>query len=832
MADASTISVLIKARDMASDAFQRVENNAGRMAGGIAKHRRAIGMGMTAMGGAMTGFAVLTVKAASDLEESMNAVNVIFTDGAKVIHKFGENSARSVGLSTAKFNELASVTGALLKDVGLPMEEVAGLTTDLAIRAADMASVMNTSVEDALSAVGQALRGETEAIRRYAGDVTDASLQNFALSEGIQKQVSEMTEQEKRLLRVSLIMEQTSNMAGDFANTSESLANRMRIAKAEFANVSAELGTALLPLVTQMVAKIQAVIIVVADWIKEHPELAKQLMIAAAAVGALMLVLGPLLLILPGLALGFTLLSASMGPITAIVMGLTAAILIGIKVWRNWDSIVNAVKKTLAFFAQSTLDMARDVLVAIKAVADFIPGLKGTENALQGAIDKLDDMSVGVDRWANNTEGKLREQSLAWGAMEDSYATNADEMQAHMEGTSLVSERTGDAIVAESQRISTAAEDMARDSGIAWEDMAIESGNAWGAIQDDWIEAEKAMQESAQRNADSVAYFAKLNLDTEREARNESRENFLKDIEDNLAAAARQQEEKARILEREAQDVERAADRKADAEQRALDRQLSSWERFQQDQHPIMQALDDRNMRFGDVLAELAKDSGLSLGEMGQEVKKAGVTWGDTFALINSAVASNLESILATIETTGAKAAAKAVGLPVVAAAALDTGAGMPGAHIGGGSITSDQLDLAVERWNAAMPHSPVSENTLKTMENVQKFGGDFADLGGRFTDIIEGIPGRPDTGIQGFARGGRVGRGGMALVGERGAELVSLPGGSTVHPNGTGPGGGVTNQFHFHGAVYGVEDLKEAVVEAVRDHAISGGFSGVFAEA
>ena len=72
-----------------------------------------------------------------------------------------------------------------------------------------------------------------------------------------------------------------------------------------------------------------------------------------------------------------------------------------------------------------------------------------------------------------------------------------------------------------------------------------------------------------------------------------------------------------------------------------------------------------------------------------------------------------------------------------------------------------------------------------------------------------------------------------MTLVGERGPELVNLPGGSTVYPNGTGPGGGgVTNQFHFHGAVYGVEDLKEAVVEAVRDHAISGGFSGVFAEA
>ena len=264
MADASTISVLVRARDMASGAFQKVEANAGKMAGGIAKHRRAIGLAMTGMGTAITGFAVLSVKAASDLEESMNAVNVIFSDGAKVIHEFGENSARSVGLSTAKFNELASVTGALLKDVGLPMEEVAGLTTDLAIRAADMASVMNTSVEDALSAVGQALRGETEAIRRYAGDVTDASLQVFALSEGIQKQVSEMTEQEKRLLRVSLIMQQTNTMAGDFANTSESLANRMRIARAEFANTSAELGTALLPLVTALMEKVQGVIAVIA----------------------------------------------------------------------------------------------------------------------------------------------------------------------------------------------------------------------------------------------------------------------------------------------------------------------------------------------------------------------------------------------------------------------------------------------------------------------------------------------------------------------------------------------------------------------------------------
>ena len=80
---------------------------------------------------------------------------------------------------------------------------------------------------------------------------------------------------------------------------------------------------------------------------------------------------------------------------------------------------------------------------------------------------------------------------------------------------------------------------------------------------------------------------------------------------------------------------------------------------------------------------------------------------------------------------------------------------------------------------------------------------------------------------LAGLANGGCIQRGGLAMVGERGPEVVSLPGGSRVHPNGTGPGG--TNNFHFHGAVYGVEDLTETGVQAVRDHAISGGFTGVF---
>jgi len=80
------------------------------------------------------------------------------------------------------------------------------------------------------------------------------------------------------------------------------------------------------------------------------------------------------------------------------------------------------------------------------------------------------------------------------------------------------------------------------------------------------------------------------------------------------------------------------------------------------------------------------------------------------------------------------------------------------------------------------------------------------------------------------MAHGG-ITRGGPILVGERGPEILSPPAGSRVTPNSQIGGGTGQINFIFNGDVYGVDDLREVVVEAVRDHALSGGFAGVFGE-
>ena len=254
-------------------------------------------LGVTA---AVGGLGIASVKAASDLEESINAVNVVFGEGAKTIHAFGENSAQGVGLSTAAFNELATVTGALLVDVGIPLEDAAEKTNALALRAADMASVFNVDVKTAMDAMVMALRGETEAIRRYGGDVTDATLQTFALAQGIEKAVSEMTQEEKRLLRLQTIMEQTEKFAGDFAATKDSLANSIKVTGAEAVNTAATFGAILAPAVAIAAG-------VVGDAIKSFNNLSdpmKRIIVIVAGVALGMAVLG---LVIPPLVatLGF-----------------------------------------------------------------------------------------------------------------------------------------------------------------------------------------------------------------------------------------------------------------------------------------------------------------------------------------------------------------------------------------------------------------------------------------------------------------------------------------------------------------------------------------------
>lgn len=188
-----------------------------------------------------------SIQAASDLGESYNAVNKVFEGASEKIREFGKVSATEAGLSERAFNQLATPLGAMLKNAGLSLDDTADSTIALTQRAADMASVFNTSVEDALTAIQAGLRGEADPLEKFGVGLSAAKVEAKALADTGKTVAKELTEQEKATARIALIMEQTNSVAGDFADTSDQLANKQRILAARQEETAAAIGEKLLP---------------------------------------------------------------------------------------------------------------------------------------------------------------------------------------------------------------------------------------------------------------------------------------------------------------------------------------------------------------------------------------------------------------------------------------------------------------------------------------------------------------------------------------------------------------------------------------------------------
>jgi hypothetical protein len=215
------------------------------------------GLAFAAAAAAAGAFAVKigidAVKAASDLSETISKVGVLFGDTSKEIEKFAEGAAASLGQTKQQALDAAATFATFGKSAGLSGQELSNFSIDFVKLSSDLASFNNTSPEQAINAIGSALRGEAEPLRAYGVLLDDASLRQAALELGIISTTKNaLTPQQKVLAAQALIYKQTGSAQGDFERTSDGLANKTRILSAQLENAKTVIGTALLPIVLQL----------------------------------------------------------------------------------------------------------------------------------------------------------------------------------------------------------------------------------------------------------------------------------------------------------------------------------------------------------------------------------------------------------------------------------------------------------------------------------------------------------------------------------------------------------------------------------------------------
>lgn len=198
-------------------------------------------------------FGSQAIQTASDLEEVQNVVNVSFGSMANEVEAFAKTAIWSFGMSELTAKQTASTFMAMANGMGLAMKDGKNMSLQLTALAGDMASFYNVRQDVAQTALNSVFTGETESLKKFGIVMTEANLSAFALSRGITKSYSAMSQAEKVALRYHYVLKATANAQGDFARTSGSWANQVRVLKEQFNQLLGILGKGLIQVLTPIV---------------------------------------------------------------------------------------------------------------------------------------------------------------------------------------------------------------------------------------------------------------------------------------------------------------------------------------------------------------------------------------------------------------------------------------------------------------------------------------------------------------------------------------------------------------------------------------------------
>jgi hypothetical protein len=308
------------------------------------------------------------IKLASDAEETQNKFSVVFSSIADEADNAAEALADGYGLARTESKKLLSDTADLLSGFGFTQKASLDLSNQVQKLAVDLASFTNFSggAEGASAALTKALLGERESVK---------SLGIAILEEDVKKEVAIMTtqgltfeteRQAKAYATLNIAMRQSKNAIGDFARSSDSFANQTRILKSNLIDLGTEIGQRLLPFANHLVG----VLIDVTQWFNN---LSPNVTNTVIAIGALAAAIGPVLLLLGGMASGISVLigvagtvatifatalspaiigtTAVLGPLVA-ALGLVALAAVATTDAFEWDQIISEIKTVIGVFGE------------------------------------------------------------------------------------------------------------------------------------------------------------------------------------------------------------------------------------------------------------------------------------------------------------------------------------------------------------------------------------------------------------------------------------------------------------------------------------------------
>lgn len=377
----NVLEFLITAKDEASEKLK-----------GLSDLAPKLGAAFTVAGGAITGALTLAVKAAAEAEVQNARTQVTLERAVDSFNNLEyEKLQKQAGSGADVLDFLTSKIEATSKaaiKLGFDDEDTAASVAVLFQRtkdmteaqrlnglAMDLARAKNIDLASATTLVGQVLSGNGKVLKQYGIDIKDSATPLEALGE---------------------LQAKVGGQATAFSQTLQGQTERLQVT---FGNLTETIGEKLIPIIQELLEKyILPTMDAILEWADANPELTKKIVMVTAAVGGLMLVLGPLLLALPALTIAFGIIAGPIGIVIAIIVALGVAVynIVNIiillrdhwkEIWLGIKEYTKEVVDAIIGYFQPLIDVLTNVYNKVTSVFSAIGG--SVKSAVGSAVSSV-----------------------------------------------------------------------------------------------------------------------------------------------------------------------------------------------------------------------------------------------------------------------------------------------------------------------------------------------------------------------------------------------------------------------------------------------------------
>jgi hypothetical protein len=325
-----------------------------------------------------------SIMSGGELEQQLGGVEVVFSEHAESMRKAAATAYKDMGLSESDYLAKANKMGALLKGSGFDTGYASAMSQQVMQRASDVASIMGVDVKDAMEAVTGAAKGNFTMMDNLGVAMNDTTLQAYAQEKGLGKLE---TTQQKVSAAMQMFLDKTEYAAGNYARENDTFSGSLTTAKAQLENMTADLGTQLLPTATSLLTMAR-------DGLELITPLVVSLGEGLNSVGQYLLGMSPSAKTMLGIAVGAA----------VAIPAATKAHALWTAANEKWNSLLNILIPKEAKRA-NIMKAAAGWLVILAGLLSIVASVGATAremNESEGAA--MEDTAAGADKAAESTD--------------------------------------------------------------------------------------------------------------------------------------------------------------------------------------------------------------------------------------------------------------------------------------------------------------------------------------------------------------------------------------------------------------------------------------------